>query len=99
MKRFERLSAEWQAKAVEKCTADLLKIIVESGIRFNDKLNHDKLQARIDAACAKAEEMQTPWFAGEYIMETCREEIEGMARCDAEDSLYPDPGEHVITGI
>jgi len=69
------------------------------GVRFNDALNHDDLQARIDAAGEKANAMQTPWFWGEYIMDTCREDLEGMARCTAEDALYSAPPEHVISGI
>lgn len=54
---------------------------------------------RIDAAIAKADKMQTPWFAHEYIIDTCADEIEGMARCDAEDAVYAKPGERIVHGI
>ena len=43
--------------------------------------------------------MKTPWFASEYILDACREELEGMAICIAEDALYPEPNEIVIDGI
>jgi len=99
MKTFNQLSDERQAKAVEKCLTNLLEGIVLGEIRFNDKLNHDDLQARIDKACARAENMQTPWFAHEYILKTCREDLEAIARGTAEGALYPDPGEQVITGV
>jgi hypothetical protein len=99
MKTFEQLTPEQQAKAVEKCLANLLEAICEGAIRFNDEANQDDLQKRIDAAFAKAEKMRTPWFAHEYILDTCREDLEGMARCDAEDALYSEPGERVIRGI
>lgn len=99
MKRFDELTDAQQNQAVKKCVNLLLKTIVEGAIRFNDAANNDNLQARIDAAWERANAMQTPWFAHEYIMETCREEIEGMARCTAEDSLYPGPEENVLSGI
>ena len=54
------------------------------------------LQTRIDEASREADAMSTPWFTGEYIMDTCKDEIAAMATCDAEDALYPDPGERII---
>lgn len=67
-------------------------------IRFNDELNGDDLQARIDAAAEKAEELQTPWFAGEIMLEdeAVKTSLEGMARCDAEDAFYAEPSETVF---
>lgn len=100
MKRFEELTDAQQNAAVTKCINDLLEAIMEGALRFNDAENHDDLQARIDAAGEKANGMQTPWFWGEYIMDTCHEYIEGMARCDAQDALYAGPNEErVIRGI
>lgn len=99
MKTFTELSTQQQAAAIERCLNDLLGAVVEGAIRFNDDLNGDRLQARIDRAIAKADEMQTPWFAGEYVMDTCREDLESMARCDAEDAIYSEPGERVIDGV
>ena len=98
MKTFTELNSKQQIKAIEKCVNELLRDIME-GIRFNDAENSDDLQARIDKAGEKANAMQTPWFWSEYIMDTCREDIEGMARCTAEDALYSEPGENVISGI
>lgn len=88
MKQFEQLTDEQKKAAVDKCATRLLEAILDGAIRFNDRLNHDNLQRRIDAACKKADKMRTPWFAHEYIMDTCRDEIMGMAQCDAEDVLY-----------
>ena len=99
MKQYNQLTAAQQGQAVDATTVSLLKAILDGGLRFNDALNGDDLQVRIDAACQKAEDMQTPWFAHEYIMDTCREEIEGMARTDAEDALYPKSEEHCIANI
>mgnify|MGYP003338121911 CR=1 FL=1 len=99
MKTFAELTPEKQVKAVEKAVEYLLRGICEGAIRFNDTLNGDGLQSRIDCALEKAERMQTPWFAGGYIMDTCREDIEAMARADAEDSIYPEPGECCVAGI
>jgi hypothetical protein len=99
MKTFDQLDSAEQEAAVRAATNSLLTAIVEGAIRFSDEKNGDDLQARIDAAQAKAEEMRTPWFAHEYVMDTCREEVEGMARADAEEALYSEPGERVIAGI
>jgi hypothetical protein len=87
--KFNKLTKEQQAKAINYHASELLKAILE-GLRFNDKLNNDKLQSRIDKAMAKAEAMRTPWFSHEYIMDDkyCKERIEGMALCDAEDCDY-----------
>jgi hypothetical protein len=100
MKKFDELAEEQKAAAVAYHVNDLLKAIIEEGIRFNDKLNGDDLQARIDKAFDKAESMKTPWFAHEYIMDTCRDDLEGMAQCRAEDCLYAETGDpEVIRGI
>jgi hypothetical protein len=99
VKTYNELTDEQKASALRKATDSLLKAIVEGRIWLDDDLNHDDLQARIDAAMAKCERLKTPWFAAECIMETCKDDIEGMALCDAQDALYVEPGEIVIRGI
>ena len=107
MKRYTDLTTEEQGKANEKALRSILGAILEGGLRFNDKENNDGLQAAIDAACAKAEAMRTPWFAGEYILDTdyresdgsihsVRAELKGMAQRNAEDAFYPELGEQTI---
>jgi hypothetical protein len=96
MKTYQELTEEQKSEAREIALNELLKAICEGYIRFNDSLNGDDLQARIDAAGDKAEAMRTPWFTHEYIMDTCREDLEAMAAADAEDSLYPEKEERVI---
>ena len=99
MKTFEQLTNEQQTKAINHAVESLLTAILDGAISFNDKLNHDDLQARIDAAIIKADKMRTPWFAHEYILDTCRDEIERMAQCEAEDALYSGRNELVVNGI
>ena len=99
MKTYAQLTEEQQAVARAKALGELLTDICEQRIQFNDKLKHDGLQKRIDEAGAKAEKMQTPWFWHEYILDTCREDLESMALRTAEDALYPEPGEHIIRGV
>lgn len=99
MKTYLELNDEQQVKAVELATSRLLQAIIEGSIRFNDGLNGDTLQDRIDSAFQAAEEMQTPWFAGEYVMDKAGDEIRGMAQCDAEDSIYPESGEFCVPGV
>ena len=101
MKTFDKLTSEEQARAVDKAANRLLQSICEGAMRFNDKLNGDDMQARIDRAGAEAERLQTPWFLGEIIMEdkVLAGNIRGMAQCDAEDSLYSAPDEWVVAGV
>jgi hypothetical protein len=99
MKKWKRLNKTQKQAAIQKAVNRLLEDIIEGGIRFNDGANHDDLQARIDTAIAKADKMQTPWFANEYIMDTCKGEIESMARVDAEDAIYLEPHEIAVKGI
>lgn len=99
MKTWEQLTESQQEKALDKAVENLLTDILEGAIRFSDEKNHDNLQAKINAACEKAEQMRTPWFASEYIMDTCLDEIRGLAQCDAEDALYLEPSETAVSGI
>lgn len=78
---------------------DLITSICDGAITFDDTANGDNLQARINKAWAKAETMRTPWFIHEYIMDTCRDDIEDIARCTAQSALYTEENEHVISGI
>ena len=95
MRTYQELNEKEQERAREVALNELLEAITE-GIRFNDEANSDDLQARIDAAGEKANAMQTPWFWSEYIMDTCKDDLESMAAADAEGALYPGPGERVI---
>lgn len=96
MRTYSQLSTEEQAKAEKLALQELLEAIVEGGVRFTDDANKDDLQARIDKAFAESERMQTPWFAGEMILEAARPELEALAKVQAEDALYPGPNEHTI---
>ena len=97
---YSDLTEEERVNAVSRARLDLLQGIV-GGVRFNDDANEDDFQARIDAAIKKADEMQTPWFAHEYIEEDtyCSECISGMATASAENALYSLPGVVVIAEI
>jgi hypothetical protein len=108
MRTYEQLTEVEQGQAIDFASESLYRAIVEGSVRFNDALNHDTLQAAIDAAGEEANRMQTPWFAIEYIRDatytddlapgpqSVGDRLRGMARCDAEDALYPDPTERVI---
>jgi len=101
MKSFEQLTEIQKKAALEKAIQYVLQGIAEGVMRFNDKLNGDDLQARIDRAFEKAERLSTPWFIGEILMEDkyIREHVEGMAQCDAEDAIYLERGEHAVSGV
>lgn len=40
--------------------------------------------------------MLTPWFAGAYIYEAAKDEIDSMSYADAKEAYYPEPGEYII---
>lgn len=96
MRTFDELNEQEQSRAISKVCGEILEDILSGALRFNDELNQDDLQARIDAAISKAERLYTPWFAHEYIMDTCKEDLESMARSWALDALYPSPDETII---
>lgn len=99
-KTFDQLSDAEKEKAIDHALNVLLRAVVEGAIRFNDQANSDDLQARIDQASAKAEKMQTPWFAHEYIMDAAGDDLRSMAECDAESALYAtELAPQVIRGI
>lgn len=99
MKTFIDLTEEQKEKAITQEMSSLLEAIISGAINFNDKLNGDNLQARINTACEKANDMRTPWFSHEYIMDTCSDDIRSMSEASAHDALYSESNEHVITGI
>lgn len=102
MKTFAQLTEKEKLKARQYHMSRLYSAIAEGALRFDDLKNNDDLQARIDSALAGAEKNHTPWFAHEYLAEdpVIRSAVEGMAECDAEDSLYSEPGDlSVIDGI
>lgn len=96
MKTYNQLSEQKQKQAKKIALDKLLNAILEGTIRFKDKLNKNNLQAKIEAACKKAEKMRTPWFANEYILDTCKDELESISHYDAENAFYPEAFESII---
>ena len=94
-KKFDDLTPEQQKEAVDNELNDLLKEITSGAIRFNDEMNGDDLQARIDKAGEDANKQQVTWFWHEFIMETCREDLESIARGTAQTGVFAEDGELV----
>lgn len=92
VRTFEQLSPDEQGWALGKSRVDLLRIIVEGGIRFEDQ----DLQGRIERALKEADRMQTPWFAHEYVMDEAGDDIRAMAQAEAESRRYAPQGVYVI---
>jgi hypothetical protein len=95
MRKFDQLSEKEKQQAINQALESIVDSILQGAMRFDDSLNQDDLQERIDRAFEKAEENQTPWFAAEILLEDAyvKESLEGMALCDAEDSLYLEDSE------
>lgn len=100
MKTYSQLTPAQRTVAQDRCLSLLLQSLLEGcPVRYFTEDPAGLLQQRIDSACQKADDMQTPWFAHEYILDTCRPELSGIAKQRAKSALYPEPGEDVIEGV
>lgn len=93
MKRFSRLCKEEKERAIQVARNRLLQWMTD-GCFFGDEL-----QQRIDAAFAKANEMRTPWFTHEYILDdpVLRNYIEDRAKEDVKSAYYPEPWDSILS--
>ena len=98
MRSFAELTTDQQSRVVDHFLSQLLGAVADGSISFRDADNGDDTQARIEAAAAKAQAAQTPWFVGEIIMEdtVLAERLRGMARSHAENSSYMIEGNNVL---
>lgn len=92
MKKWDELTPEQQQNAVEHERQMVLQAVCEGVELFTAP----EVKARIKKAAKKAEQMQTPWFVGEYIMEEIAGEIEAVAQHEAKRALYAEGDEYVI---
>ena len=97
MRKFKQLNKIEKTQAVNQAQNEILTLIIEGVIVFNDKLNDDDLQARIDKAATKADANRTPWFLNEIMFEDSyiKDRIKSMALINAEDSLYLENNENM----
>ena len=80
------LSNEEKVEAREYNLRRLLGYISEGFEDFDDPA----LIEKINVARKRADDMRTPWFTHEYVLETCRPELEGIAFKMAVRTLYVD---------
>lgn len=64
---------ELEGTAQERAVNDYIKYIMED---YSDDVLTDNMKRAVD----KAEQMQTPWFVGEYIWEYAKEEVLELCR-------------------
>lgn len=88
--QFNELNEDQKKRAVEYFLSLDIKHIIEGVLRFNDSLNSDDTQKRIDRALNRAEKNQTPWFSENFLRDdkTLIKRLESMALCTAEDCCY-----------
>ena len=77
---FNDLSEE----AKEKANNDTISFLL-------DTYDEELASGNMIKAVNKSEKMQTPWFAGEYVWEYCKEEIKEMLEINR--YLFNDEGE------
>jgi hypothetical protein len=106
MKKWDELTEEQQSEAKYYVLGVLLRDITQEGMRLID----DSADEAVIKAIEKAEKMQTPWFAHEYVMDAEYVDEDGndrklsdllhqIARSTAMDALYSESDEYVIHGI
>jgi len=97
MKTYEQLSPEQREIATNNQITKILESILEGSLRFDDDVNGDTLQADIDAAIQEVEDCQTPWFAGECILENeeTAKILREMAYSQAQNCIYAEPHESI----
>jgi hypothetical protein len=82
LKTFGELTKEEQQVALNKKEGEVLQCLIE----YPDF--YLALEEQVLAAHDKAEEMQTPWFVGEYIMDEVGDEVRAIAKEAATDCIY-----------
>ena len=82
--RFEELSDSAQEYVINLEKDEILRMYTEGIDCYEDMA----LGEKIEKAIIKAEEMQTPWFAGEYILASCEPEITELAEHYAKIGSY-----------
>ena len=106
MKPWDELTEEQQSEAKYYVLGVLLRDITQEGMRLID----DSADEAVIKAIEKAEKMQTPWFAHEYVMDAEYVDEKGetqklstllmsIAEATAKDALYSEDDEYVIDGI
>jgi len=94
MKHYKDLTDAQKTAAIEKCLNQVIQSSIEIGLEFFP----EELQEMAEAAVLKAEAMQTPWFTHEYLLDVpeIKEWYKAMAQLDAEEAIYPKPGEWAV---
>jgi hypothetical protein len=82
---MKTITKTYQVYSFDELSQDAKNIAINGEIRFWIEVlgNGDNLPPEILKAFKKAEQMQTPWFTGEYIMEYAKDIIiEGCKQYD-----------------
>lgn len=94
MKTFDELTPKQQVQATEKALAKILEKVCDGTAKFPGS---PAMQSKIEAAAIAAERMQTPWFMHEFVMDSCKAELEGFAKTYARTAFYREPGDLVLS--
>lgn len=94
MKRWDQLSESQRARAVEHQVEQIILVVVETNCAC-----FPSLEKACKAAAEEAERLQTPWFFGSILYERAKDDIDLLAREDAEAALYAEPDEYIVSGI
>lgn len=82
LKTFSELTEEERRSALSKKEAEVLLFLIECPEFYPE------LGEQLSAANEKADEMRTPWFIGEYIMDECGDEVRAIAKEASANCLY-----------
>ncbi len=96
MKTYKNLTNEEKERAVQMHFNEVLLEMIKLPAFFN---YNDGLYAKLQRAFEKADDMQTPWFVNEFIMDTCKDDIQHIAELRASDCYYLENGETSMSGV
>jgi hypothetical protein len=91
MRTYSQLSKSEQLQAIQIILVDIVNLF------FTGVKPPIFLAQQINTIFQKAEENNTPWFAGEMMLndKELRKQLEILAEEEAKNALYPYPREHV----
>ncbi|MEK6794094.1 MAG: hypothetical protein AABZ39_04915 [Spirochaetota bacterium] len=72
---MQKVSITYSVYAYDELFEAAQNRAIQSAIKCFLNTPYERLSEDMQIAVDKAESMQTPWFAGEYIWDNCRDEI------------------------
>lgn len=84
LKTWNQLTTDQQKAAIQMRVHHLVQAISEGRLTFNNPA----MQEKVLHAAKRAEDMKTPWFFGQYVMEGMASELATLATAECASAFY-----------